>query len=219
LITEVVEEAKLNFAMASPKELALPPLPAPLSRNPSQNRSRLPRRVLAASQIFQSDENGNITPMMDHDQSMMSGQNSSFLSAGNISRNNSLPSPSQALGTPATPLKMNSVLPTIEGSEASPSQFVIPEIHTPSRQRRATVNSRSPEPAARAVVDPKTGIAPEGDKDTELGSPSKRREKSKSHGHLLDKHIIPISLLEMQINARMFILFFFAVINLTFPSL
>ncbi|KAJ3503995.1 hypothetical protein NLJ89_g8175 [Agrocybe chaxingu] len=79
-VEKVVEDAKQNFASSTAaKDVPLPPLPPPLSRNGSNTRpSRLPRRVLAASQIFQSDENGNITPMMD--QSMMSANTSSFLS-------------------------------------------------------------------------------------------------------------------------------------------
>ncbi|KAF8879081.1 hypothetical protein CPB84DRAFT_317690 [Gymnopilus junonius] len=84
-VEKVVEDAKQNFASSSvPKELPLPPLPPPLSRNTSQNRtSRLPRRVLAASQIFQADENGNITPMVD--QSMVSTYNTSaFLSPDDL---------------------------------------------------------------------------------------------------------------------------------------
>ncbi|KAF8964325.1 hypothetical protein BDZ97DRAFT_899869 [Flammula alnicola] len=176
-ITEVVEDAKQNFASSSsPKDIPLPALPLPLSRNISQNRtSRLPRRVLAASQIFQTDENGNITPT---DQTM----NSAYITATDISKGSI--SPTAATPAPVTPEVQPSSLPA-EG----PSQLQIPEIHTPSRQRRATVSTRSPEPAVPAF-----------DLNIEGGSPSKRKEKSKSHGNLFQRHIAPISLLEAELS-------------------
>ncbi|PPQ85184.1 hypothetical protein CVT25_004191 [Psilocybe cyanescens] len=183
-VEKVVEDAKQNFASSSsPKDTPLPALPLPLSRGPSQNRtSRLPRRVLAASQIFQADENGNISPMVD--QSMVSTSNSVFLNSRDVSKASIAPTPSTPAAAAATPRKPTSPLPD-EGS----SQFVIPEIHTPSRQRRATVSTRSPGPTAPVFADA-------GD-----SSPSKRKEKSKSHGNLLQRHIVaPISLLEAELE-------------------
>ncbi|KAJ7195517.1 hypothetical protein GGX14DRAFT_376958 [Mycena pura] len=62
---------------------------------------------------------------------------------------------------------------------------------TPTRQRRATVSARSPEPADFAF-----------DIDIETGSPSKRKEKSKSHADLLARRITPIATLEKEIAKR-----------------
>jgi len=178
-ITEVVEDAKQNFASSSStQDLPLPPLPLPLARNASQNRSsRLPRRVLAASQIFQADENGNVSPM---DQTMISTANSMYLTPNDTSRGSIGP----------TPADTKSPSPT-----RGKSHLQLPEIHTPSRQRRATVSTRSPEPTEKAF-------------DIE-GSPSKRKEKSKSHGNLFQMHIAPISLLEEELNKSTFLLYYF----------
>ena len=173
-ITEVVEDAKQNFASSSSaQDLPLPPLPLPLARNASQNRtSRLPRRVLAASQIFQSDEDGNVSPM---DQSMVSTGNSTYLSVNNTSR----------CGIKSPPVD------TFTGAQSpSPNQtkshLHVPEIHTPSRQRRATVSSRSPE-ATKQVFDGE-------------GTPSKQKERSRSYGNLFQMHIAPISVLEAELS-------------------
>ncbi|KAF9483411.1 hypothetical protein BDN70DRAFT_318045 [Pholiota conissans] len=189
-VEKVVEDAKQNFAAASaPQDIPLPPLPLPLSRDRSQTRpTRLPRRVLAASQIFQADENGNITPM-PMDQSM---NNSAYLSATDISRGSILPPKTpKTPATPAqlaTPEKQTSPLP-VEGN--SQSQLRIPEIYTPSRQRRATVSTGSPGQAETTRTF---------DLDIEGGSPSKRKEKSRSHGNLFQRHIAPLSLLEAELN-------------------
>jgi len=176
IMIEVLEEAKQNFAAASaPKDVPPPALPPPLSRNTPANRStRLPRRVLAASQIFQSDENGNITAMVDQS---MASYNSGFLTANDILIS-STPAP-----TPAT----KTVIST--GAEIpveTQNQFQIPEINTPSRQkRRATVSIGSP--ATKRPVDT-----------------SPRKEKSKSQTNLLGMHIVPISVLEAEMNKSTF---------------
>ena len=174
-ITEVVEDAKQNFASSSSaQDLPLPPLPLPLARNASQSRSsRLPRRVLAASQIFQADENGNVSPM---DQTMTSTGNSTYLSTTDTSRGSIKPS---------LPADTSTKLQPPSPSRAK-THMQIPEIHTPSRQRRATVSTRSPE-------------APEQVFDNE-GTPSKQKERSKSYGNLFQMHIAPISLLEAELN-------------------
>jgi serine/threonine-protein kinase GIN4 len=183
-ITEVVEDAKQNFASSSSaQDLPLPPLPLPLARNASQKRcSRLPRRVLAASQIFQADENGNVSPM---DQTMVSTANS-YLTVNDTSRSSINPTPADtSIIEPKSP----------SPAEATGSQLQIPEIHTPSRQRRATVSTRSPEPAEQVF-------------DTE-GSPSKQKERSRSYGNLFQMHITPISLLEAELSKS---LLFFSLI-------
>jgi serine/threonine-protein kinase GIN4 len=154
-----VEDARQNFASSSTHQLAqLPPLPlAPLSRSASQTRtnrsSRLPRKVLAASQIF-SDEN---------DRSVMDYTMTSTTSAAHATANTTT---------------------TDDAAPAEGYSQLIPEIHTPSRQRRATVSTGSP------------GVA----LDIDTGSPSKRREKSKSHGNLFQRHITPVSMLEAELN-------------------
>ncbi|KAL4261794.1 non-specific serine/threonine protein kinase [Pleurotus pulmonarius] len=60
-------------------------------------------------------------------------------------------------------------------------------LHSPNRQRRATVSTRSPEPADKQPIN-------------ENMTPSKRREKSKSHGNLLQLRITPISALESELQ-------------------
>jgi len=178
MIIEVVEEAKQNFASASvDKELPLPPLPPPLPRTqPHSRTSRLPRRVLAASQIFQSDENGNITPMTD--QSMVSNSNSAFLTAHDIA----VPS------TPAPVVTRKLSPDTSSAPTENRSQAQIPDVQTPSRQRRrATVSTGSPMQGRTDGLDAK-------------GSASTRKEKSKSQSNLLDMHIVPIADLEAELN-------------------
>ena len=160
------------------KDVPLPALPPPLARDRSQHRtSRLPRCVLAASQIFQADENGNLSPM---DQTM----SSTHLSIADTSKGSMKPPSTPGDSAPSTPETQTSPLPT-EG----PSQLQIPEIYTPSRQRRATVSTRSPDPAGLSL-----------ELEMEGGSPSKRKEKSKSHGNLFQRHIAPISYLEAELN-------------------
>lgn len=81
----------------------------------------------------------------------------------------------------------NATADTTTTDDAAPVEersMLIPEIHTPSRQRRATVSTGSP--GATLDIDSR--------------SPSKRREKSKSHGNLFQKHITPVSLLEAELN-------------------
>ena len=181
-IIEVVEDAKQNFASTSTaQDLPLPPLPLPLACNVSQNRSsRLPRRVLAASQIFQADENGNVSPM---DQTILSTANSTYLSSNDTSRDTNPPPTDTTFAEPKTPSSP---------SQGKKSHLQIPEIHTPSRQRRATVSTRSPEPSEQI-----SGID---------GSPSKQKERSRSYGNLFQRHIAPISLLEAGLSKR--VLFF-----------
>jgi len=157
LLAEVVEDAQHNFASSSTHQLApLPPLPlAPISRPASRNRdtnrsSRLPRRVLAASQIF-----------TDHTEDYTAN----------------------STGANTTP---NTTIDDAVPSEGPSRSLPEIEVHTPSRQRRATVSGRSPETPLNLNLD--------------TGSPSKRREKSKSYNNLFQGHIAPISFLEAELN-------------------
>ncbi|KAF7364956.1 Protein kinase domain-containing protein [Mycena venus] len=68
------------------------------------------------------------------------------------------------------------------------SEATSPRPRTPTRQRRATVSARSPEPADASF-----------DIDAETGSPSKRKEKCRSHADLLERRITPIAQLEIEI--------------------
>ncbi|KAJ6585267.1 hypothetical protein B0H19DRAFT_1368651 [Mycena capillaripes] len=154
-VEQVVEDARQNFASSSREITPLPPLPlAPLSRATSQTHtyrsSRLPRKVLAASQIFAdpADSSYNMSSM-------------------------------NAVAT--------STVANTDFSEGA-SQ-ILAGLHTPTRQRRATVSARSPEPADASF-----------DIDMETGSPSKRKEKSRSHADLLDRRITPVAQLELEIS-------------------
>ncbi|KAJ7754129.1 hypothetical protein B0H14DRAFT_3117158 [Mycena olivaceomarginata] len=153
-VEQVVEDARQNFASSSREVTPLPPLPlAPLSRATSQTRtyrsSRLPRKVLAASQIFAHPAD--------------SSQNMSSMCAA-----------------------ASSTVANTDISEATSPTLARPR--TPTRQRRATVSARSPEPADASF-----------DIDVETGSPSKRREKSRSHAALLERRITPVAQLEIEI--------------------
>ncbi|THV03038.1 kinase-like protein [Dendrothele bispora CBS 962.96] len=158
-VEQVVEDARQNFN--SEKESPLPPLPLPpasrsASGNPRSNRSsRLPRKILAASQIFDQSFSPDSV-----DQSMSSYVTSVYASSSNPG---SSPKPTGQVET-----------------DSKPS-----ELQTPPR-RRATVSTRSPEP----LVGPKVIVS-----GAEDSSPSKRKEKSKSHADLLQLRIAPMSLL------------------------
>ncbi|KAL0578154.1 hypothetical protein V5O48_003820 [Marasmius crinis-equi] len=158
-VERVVEDARESFTTGPPA--ILPPLPLPpASRSRSNRSSRLPRRVLAANEIF-SD-----TSMLE----------SSFV-------DQSMSSHVASICTSPT------VAQTSEKKEQKEeSPVTLPEPRTtPSRPRRATVTTLSPE---RVATDP-----------FELNdSPSKRKEKSRSHGNLLQRHIAPPSELAAALN-------------------
>ncbi|KAG2121098.1 hypothetical protein DEU56DRAFT_873834 [Suillus clintonianus] len=166
-VERVVEETRQNFAFASNNITSPPALPLspPISRsnsqvhalnaNTSRSSSRLPRRTLAANEIFCNDPNAPLSP----GRSALADQSNSF--SGYISPDDS--GFSQRAGVPTI-----NVL-----------------AQTPRRQRRATISTRSPK------VD-------ENDMDG-LGSPSKRREKSRSQGNL-DRHIRPVDKLEFDLT-------------------
>jgi serine/threonine-protein kinase GIN4 len=108
---------------------------------------------------------------------MFSTANSSYLSTNDTSRGTIPPADPK---TPSSP------------SQGKKNHLQIPEVHTPSRQRRATVSTRSPEPAEQVYGNE--------------GSPSKRKERSRSYGNLFQMHIAPISLLEAELNKSLFFL-------------
>ncbi|KAG1791865.1 uncharacterized protein HD556DRAFT_1383278 [Suillus plorans] len=164
-VERVVEETRQNFAFASTSITPPPALPLspPISRSSSQalnanmsrSSSRLPRRMLAANEIFCNDPNAPLSP----GRSALADQSNSF--SGYLSPDDS-------------GFTQRAGVPTIN----VPAQ-------TPRRQRRATISTRSPK-------------ADENDMDG-LGSPSKRREKSRSQGNL-DRHIRPIDKLEFDLT-------------------
>ena len=154
----------------------------------------MPRKILPANQIFVDDFEPDTY-----------ARNSSMLSMNKSAASMSpLPSPSHAQTTHF----INETLPTIpsEGPSAvgdvsrsyaesstragslGPSTITaVPQ--TPTRRRRATVVTRSPE-------------ARRNSQSLELDmSPSKRREKSRSHGDLL-RPITPVTKLEFELERR-----------------
>ncbi|ESK95245.1 map microtubule affinity-regulating kinase 4 isoform 2 [Moniliophthora roreri MCA 2997] len=157
-VEQVVEDARNQFANG--QAATLPPLPLPpASRSASRSNrsSRLPRRILAANEIF-SDQSTSTADQSTADQSMTTYVTSVC------------PSPSAT----EAPKPVEQVRGTLPEPQA-----------TPSRQRRATVSTLSPE---RITTDP-----------FELNS-SPRKEKSRSHGNLLQRHIAPPSELEAALN-------------------
>jgi len=120
-VEKVVQETQANFEASLPsRDIEFPSLPLPRSASLSrpQPSSRVPRRILAASQIF--NENGVPTP---DDTSVAS-----------------TPPPSSFSGLPAS--TRPSTITWNEASEVtSPTQsnLLIPEIVTPSKERRASL--------------------------------------------------------------------------------
>ncbi|KAF7314512.1 Protein kinase domain-containing protein [Mycena kentingensis (nom. inval.)] len=140
-VEQVVEDARQTFASNEPTPL--PSLPAaPLARSPSyRSSSRLPRRILAASQIFTD-----------------SPDTTANLSSMNAAANT-----------------------TVANEEA------VQETEVGRPQRRATFSTCLPEEAGDGI---------------DTGSPSKRKEKSRSHGDLLERRITSLALLEKEIAKK-----------------
>lgn len=186
LLSEVVEDARQNFAASNNGSGPLPPLPvAPISRRASLTRtnrsSRVPRKILAANQIFVDGYESGVL-----DRSISSADRTSSYSTVNNS------------GANATSVLMNQTLPTIPSEQPSRvDQVDSPAVpQTPSRKRRATVVTRSPEPNRNALVQDIDPVSP-------YTSPSKRREKSKSQNDLA-RPITPVMKLEFELERRMY---------------
>jgi hypothetical protein len=126
-IAEVVEDARQNFASSSREITPLPPLPlAPLSRATSQTyrSSRLPRKVLAASQIFAdpADESQNMSSL---DAAATSTVANADLSEGT----------SQTLTRPRTPTRQRRATVSARSPEPADASFDI-EMETGSPSKR-----------------------------------------------------------------------------------
>jgi serine/threonine-protein kinase GIN4 len=158
-LSEVVEDARQKFDSAA-VGVPQPPLPIPpsISRSVSQSRtsSRLPRKVLAANQIF-SDRSA-----------------SSMSTSVNVD----------------APGRVDKTLPPIPSEDANRvTDFLAAS--TPPRPRRATITTRSP-----------AALKEQASFDVDTGSPSKRKEKSKSQGNLL-RPIATIDRLELELQKGM----------------
>jgi len=119
-LSEVVADARQNFEAARPiQPVSLTPAPPP-SRRPSQRRTtqRMPRKILAANQIFNEDGEASVGPETPTS-APATGDSSVF----------AIPEPSQV-----------SVI--VEETSVLLSQT--PPV-SPARRRRATVVTRSPE--------------------------------------------------------------------------
>lgn len=184
--TEVVEETRQNFArqnfssttVTPPAPLPISAIsrssssfhgtlnsPAPATQNNNNNHnntvntsrsSRLPRRLLAANEIFSQSTDPDAPLSLAQSRGEDPSTSFSYIHA---------PEPSVP------------VLPSISVLLQTP------------RRRRATISTRSP-------AQTKTGSTAS---DVFDSTPSKRREKSKSHSNL-DKHIKDITKLELELN-------------------
>ncbi|KAI0629755.1 hypothetical protein C8Q77DRAFT_1064543 [Trametes polyzona] len=197
-VEKVVDEAREVFNAASTSTTALPPpLPlAPISRRSSShgtNRSgranRVPRKILPANQIFVNEYESGMFDRSTASASMSMSPlpSPSFLNTKNFAEHSlpTIPSelPSRVSHDGHEPERSFSQGPAQEAG--SPLLRPMPE--TPSRKRRATVVTRSPETKRRGP-------------SLELDlSPSKRREKSKSHSDLV-RPITPITKLEFELE-------------------
>ncbi|EMD40193.1 hypothetical protein CERSUDRAFT_81481 [Gelatoporia subvermispora B] len=177
-VEKLVEDTTQNFAANA--SIPLSPLPlSPVSRRPSITRSnrstgRMPRKILAASEIFSDisqTADGELSPRMDCsfpaspvDASKLDRTNMNFID--------------QTLPT----------IPSEQPSTVSPVKSPVPE--TP-RRRRATVVTRSPQPSHGKKASLELHI--------DTGSPSKRREKSKSQNDLA-RPITPVTKLEFELE-------------------
>ncbi|KAG8214433.1 hypothetical protein J3R82DRAFT_9456 [Butyriboletus roseoflavus] len=179
-VEKVVEETRQNFASTSVTSPAPLPL-APMSRSSSQYHGTLNTPTPATP----NNNNSNNTL----DMSRSSRLPRQFLAANEIFAESTDPG---AQLSPA-PSRGEDPSTSFSYSHAPESSVpVLPSINvlmqTP-RQRRATISTRSP-------AQTKTDSAASGFFD---GSPSKRREKSKSQGNL-NRHIQDIAKLELELD-------------------
>ena len=203
-MTEVVDEARQNFA-ASTSSAPAPALPiAPMSRRSSYSRSRgnrVPRKILAANQIFVNEyepeaysNRHSAAFSLDRSAASMSPLPSpSYFNTTNF-QDHTLPTiPSEAPSGAVEPLSQSlSYADSPRRADSMGPTVVLSSPQTPSRKRRATVVTRSPENGRKAL-------------SLEIDvSPSKRREKSRSHGDLL-RPITPITKLEFELERREYI--------------
>ncbi|KAI8994232.1 hypothetical protein BD414DRAFT_576788 [Trametes punicea] len=191
-VDKVVDEARQNFA-ASTSSGPLPPLPlAPVSRRSSSNRSqrtnRVPRRILPANQIFVNEYESGVYDRSTASASASPLPSPSFLNTMNFA-DHSLPTIPSEMPSRVSQDHSRSYAAEhsaeVHGAGETATGLAVPE--TPSRRRRATVVTRSPETKRRP---------PSLEIDT---SPSKRWEKSKSYSELA-RPITPITKLEFELE-------------------
>ncbi|KAI6098294.1 hypothetical protein EDD16DRAFT_1527318, partial [Pisolithus croceorrhizus] len=172
-VEKVVEETRQNFASTSIAEPTALPL-VPVSRSSSQN-----------NHLRQSQRNNN-----NSNTTRSSRLPRRHLPANQIFAETT--DPNAPLSPACGDLSMS--FSYIDAPESScpvlPTLSVL--CQTPPRQRRATISTRSP-----AEQRNKSGE----DDMLSVGTPSKRREKSRSHGNL-DRHIRDVAKLEMELNAN-----------------
>lgn len=222
-MTEVVEDARQNFAAASSTTLPLLPI-APVSRrasaehrmrpslasvrsapssipNISANQSsRVPRRILAANQIFNGEYEDVAADNIVNSATLHESTNDNDASV-EYRRSWMTPNENASVGD-----EMYQTIPCIPSEEPSrismfpPSAFAFGSVvpGTPAHhRRRATIVTRSPETNLELKID--TNVA------TDI-SPSKRREKSRSQNDLsfskLGRPITPVTRLEFEIEQR-----------------
>lgn len=171
-VEKVVEETRQNFASTSIAEPTALPL-VPVSRSSSQN-----------NHLRQSQRNNN-----NSNTTRSSRLPRRHLPANQIFAETTDPN------APLSPARgdLTMSFSYIDAPESScpvlPTLSVLGQ--TPPRQRRATISTRSP---AQERSKP-------GEDDMSIvGTPSKRREKSRSYGNL-DRHIRDVAKLEMELNA------------------
>ncbi|KAI6016227.1 hypothetical protein EDC04DRAFT_543426 [Pisolithus marmoratus] len=168
-VEKVVEETRQNFASTSIAEPTALPL-VPVSRSSSQN-----------NRLRQSQHNISNTTR------------SSRLPRRHLPANQifaEMTDPSAPLSPAREDRSMS--FSYIDAPESScpvlPTLSVLGQ--TPPRQRRATISTRSPAQERNKYGE---------DDMLDVGTPSKRREKSRSYGNL-DRHIRDVAKLEMELN-------------------
>lgn len=181
----MVEDARQNFAASI--STPLPPLPVapaskPLPKSPASStnrsqRSRVPRRILPANQIFTNEYD---TTQMDQ---------TVFYSLDDSTINSHLKD--SALAEHKSMVELT--IPTIPDDDPSKVSLVqqepleVPSTPVRARTRRATIATRSPEANRKR---PSLEVDTDG-----------RKEKSKSQ-HELGRPITPVTRLEFELQKR-----------------